>query len=132
MFPAFDRLGRRADAWRSGSTACSCASEGVLERVESLLPPPEPRRTGRGSIAARWRKPRRTRLPATPSPTRTAIDLAELSRSTRQKDASDRKHAPVVRGLPANNVLLTGSRGTGKSSLVKAMLADVRERRACG
>ena len=27
-----------------------------------------------------------------------------------------------VRGLPANNVLLTGARGTGKSSLVKALL----------
>ena len=40
-----------------------------------------------------------------------------------QHDLIDRNTAQFVSGKPANNVLLTGSRGTGKSSLVKAMLA---------
>jgi uncharacterized protein len=39
-----------------------------------------------------------------------------------QKDAIRRNTAQFVRGLPANNVLLTGARGTGKSSLIRACL----------
>ena len=45
------------------------------------------------------------------------------SRSTRRSRRSTATRASSSPALPANNVLLTGSRGTGKSSLVKAMLA---------
>ena len=51
-----------------------------------------------------------------------AIRLADLHNIDEQKSVIDRNTRQFVRGLPANNVLLTGSRGTGKSSLIKACL----------
>ena len=50
------------------------------------------------------------------------IRLADLVAIDEQKRAIDANTRQFVAGLPANNVLLTGSRGTGKSSLVKALL----------
>ncbi len=50
------------------------------------------------------------------------IALADLQNIDEQKDVIDRNTRQFVAGLPANNVLLTGSRGTGKSSLIKACL----------
>jgi predicted AAA+ superfamily ATPase len=122
MFPDFDRLGRRADALAERLDGVLVRVEGVLDRVESLLPPPEPEPDWSRVVAARWRKRGgRGFLHVVTHPH--AIDLAELVAVDTQKDAIDRNTRQFVRGLPANNVLLTGSRGTGKSSLVKAMLA---------
>ena len=50
------------------------------------------------------------------------IALADLHNIDEQKSVIDRNTRQFVKGLPANNVLLTGSRGTGKSSLIKACL----------
>ncbi|HCA26349.1 MAG TPA: AAA family ATPase [Betaproteobacteria bacterium] len=50
------------------------------------------------------------------------IQLDELYGIDAQKAQIDRNTRQFVTGLPANNVLLTGARGTGKSSLVKAVL----------
>ena len=97
-------------------------AEGVLERVESLLPPPVLDPDWKKVTAARWRKRSgRGYLQAVPHPH--AIKLTELVAVDDQKQAIERNTRQFVAGLPANNVLLTGSRGTGKSSLVKAMLA---------
>jgi predicted AAA+ superfamily ATPase len=96
--------------------------EGVLARVEALLPPPAPDPDWNKVTAARWRKRGgRGYLQAVAHPH--AIRLDDLVAIDEQKQAIDRNTRQFVAGLPANNVLLTGSRGTGKSSLVKAMLA---------
>jgi predicted AAA+ superfamily ATPase len=96
--------------------------ESLLGRVESLLPPLEPDPDWTAITAARWRKRGgRGFLHAIAHPH--AIALSDLVAIDAQKQAIDRNTRQFVAGLPANNVLLTGSRGTGKSSLVKAMLS---------
>lgn len=52
------------------------------------------------------------------------IRFADLHNVERQKSAIQRNTRQFVEGRPANNVLLTGARGTGKSSLVKACLEE--------
>jgi len=51
-----------------------------------------------------------------------AIGLGDLQEIDDQKEKIQRNTEHFVQGLPANNVLLTGARGTGKSSLIKACL----------
>jgi len=95
--------------------------EGILERVEAVLPPAPPPPDWKAT-AFRWRKRSgRGFLQAVRHPH--AIKLDDLVAIDAQKEAIDANTRQFVAGLPANNVLLTGSRGTGKSSLVKAMLA---------
>ena len=102
-------------------------AEGVLARVEALLPPVARDPDWRHITAARWRKQRgRSYLQGVAHPH--AIRLDDLVAVDEQKRAIDRNTKHFVAGLPANNVLLTGSRGTGKSSLVKAMLAKYAAR----
>ena len=94
--------------------------ESILERVEAVLPPPPPP-VDWHATAFRWRKRAgRGHLQSIAHPH--AIRLDELVAIDSQKHAIDVNTRQFVTGLPANNVLLTGSRGTGKSSLVKAML----------
>ncbi len=96
-------------------------AEAVLARVEGLLPPAAADPDWSRVTAARWRKcSGRGLLQAVAHPH--AISLDDLVAVDDQKRAIDRNTRQFVAGLPANNVLLTGSRGTGKSSLVKAML----------
>jgi predicted AAA+ superfamily ATPase len=95
--------------------------EGILERVEGILPPAPPPPDWRAT-AFRWRKRGgRGYLQAILHPHSIRVD--DLVAVDEQKRAIDANTRQFVAGLPANNVLLTGSRGTGKSSLVKAMLA---------
>jgi uncharacterized protein len=96
-------------------------AETVLVRLEALLPtaPSEPDWRAR---AFRWRKRGQRGFLQTIAQPHT-IRLENLVAIDEQKRAIDENTRQFVAGLPANNVLLTGSRGTGKSSLVKAMLA---------
>lgn len=97
-------------------------AEQVLERVEALLPPLSPDPEWKKVTAARWRKRGgRGYLQAVAHPH--AVAISDLVAIDEQKKAIDQNTRQFVAGYPANNVLLTGARGTGKSSLVKAMLA---------
>ncbi|MCA0176445.1 MAG: ATP-binding protein [Proteobacteria bacterium] len=95
--------------------------DAVLGRLERLLPatqPPSPidwtqTPAARFVPGGAWRPLVR--------PARVRMD--ELQWVDRQRDALMANTAQFVAGVPANNVLLTGARGTGKSSLVKACLA---------
>jgi len=94
--------------------------EAILARVEAVLPP-APAPVDWHASAFRWRKRAgRGHLQAVRHPH--AIRLDDLVAIDAQKRTIDANTRQFVAGLPANNVLLTGSRGTGKSSLIKAML----------
>ncbi len=95
-------------------------AEGVLDRLEAMLPPAPPPPDWHAT-AYRWRK-RGGRGHLQPVAHPHTIRLDDLVAIDEQKHAIDQNTRQFVAGLPANNVLLTGSRGTGKSSLVKAML----------
>lgn len=93
----------------------------LLDRVESWLPPAEPVPDWDAAIAWRWRLVNRGGvLQPVHHPHRLAI--ADLRCIERQKEVCIRNTRQFVNRLPANNVLLRGARGTGKSSLVKALL----------
>ena len=93
----------------------------LIARLEKLLPA-APAATDWGtSIAFRWRKrDGRGRIEAVRHVH--SIGLADLRGIDEQKELVERNTRQFVEGYPANNVLLTGARGTGKSSLVKALL----------
>jgi hypothetical protein len=96
-------------------------AEAVLGRLEASLPPAPPAPDWKAR-AYRWRKRGQYgHLHAIAHPH--SIRLEQLVAIDEQKRVIDENTRQFVAGLPANNVLLTGSRGTGKSSLVKAMLA---------
>ena len=96
-----------------------------LERIAAALErlAPQPRRSldFRTCLAARWHASREGGwLEAVEHPHwLRAGDLVAINDALAKIDDNTRQ---FVAGLPANNVLLTGARGTGKSSLVKAML----------
>jgi predicted AAA+ superfamily ATPase len=96
-------------------------AERVLAQLEAWLPPAPPE-IDWSAHAFRWRR-RGSRgwLDAVRHLAR--IDLSDLQHIERQKDIVDRNTLQFLNGRPANNVLMTGARGTGKSSLVKALLA---------
>ena len=97
-------------------------AEQLIARVESVLPQPLGAPDWSASIAWRYRK--RSSGHGTLEPVRHvgAMRLADLKEIDPQKEKIERNTQQFVQGKPANNVLLTGARGTGKSSLIKACL----------
>jgi hypothetical protein len=99
-------------------------AEALLARVEAVLPPTFPREPDwRRSSAFRWRK--RAGGGASylqPVVHAATIALSDLHQIGTQKQQIEQNTRQFVQGRPANNVLLTGARGTGKSSLIKACL----------
>lgn len=99
-------------------------AEALLGRLESILPPARAVPDWDAAVAFRWRKSGgkdgRGYLQAVKhlSP----IALSDLHNIGTQKEQIEQNTRQFVEGMPANNVLLTGARGTGKSSLIKACL----------
>ena len=99
-------------------------AEHLIHRIESVLPQPLGAPDWSTSIAFRYRKRSSGHGALEPVRHVAEINLADLQEIDGQKDKIQRNTLQFVKGLPANNVLLTGARGTGKSSLVKACLHE--------
>lgn len=99
-------------------------AEQLMARIEAVLPQPLGAPDWSASIAFRYRK--RSSGHGVLEPVRhvAQMRLADLQEIDGQKERIERNTRQFVQGLPANNVLLTGARGTGKSSLVKACLNE--------
>ena len=107
--PALDHLIERAEA--------------LLTRLEAVLPQPLAAPDWNASAAFRYRK-RAGRALLEPVRHIAPMLLSNLLEVEPQKQKLLRNTAQFVAGRPANNVLLTGARGTGKSSLIKACLTE--------
>ena len=108
MNAAFERLMDRA--------------EHLMQRIEATLPQPVSAPDWNAAIAYRYR--RRGNAHGVLEPVRHigSMALCDLKEIDIQKEKIQRNTLQFVEGKPANNVLLTGARGTGKSSLIKACL----------
>ena len=97
-------------------------AEQLISRIESVLP--QPLGAPDWSAAIAWRYRKRSSGHGALEPVRhvAAMSLADLKEIDGQKEKIQRNTQQFVDGKPANNVLLTGARGTGKSSLIKACL----------
>jgi len=96
----------------------------LIERIEAVLPQPLTAPDWTASVAWRYRK--RSSGHGTLEPVRHVASMAldDLQEIDVQKEKIQRNTLQFVQGRPANNVLLTGARGTGKSSLIKACLNE--------
>ncbi len=98
-------------------------AETVLGRLEAILPTPPLAPDWASAVAFRWRKrDGRGWLQAVRHPH--PIRLSDLTNIDDQKERMVANTRQFVAGKGANNVLLTGARGSGKSSLVKAVLNE--------
>jgi len=108
MNTSFERLLARAEA--------------LMARIESVLPAPLGAPDWSQAIAWRYRKRSSGHGCLEPIRHVGAMNWGDLKEIEPQKLKIRANTEHFVRGLPANNVLLTGARGTGKSSLVRACL----------
>jgi hypothetical protein len=100
-------------------------AEGLLSRLEAVLPCAQLQAPDWQAAAAfRWDHRQRILHPV---PNFQRIALADLLGIDAQKQRIRQNTHQFVKGGTANNVLLTGARGTGKSSLVKALLNEYAE-----
>jgi len=115
-------------AFDPGSLARLVArAEALVDRLEAVLPHPLTTPDWSASTAFRYR---RRGAGGRLDPVRhvATIRLASLVEVDTQKEKLVRNTEQFVAGKSANNVLLTGSRGTGKSSLIKACLNEFAPR----
>ncbi len=97
-------------------------AETLMARIETVLPQALHAPDWRAGMAFRYRKRSNGHGVLEPVKHIAAMTLDDLKEIDPQKEKIQRNTLQFVQGLPANNVLLTGARGTGKSSLIKACL----------
>ena len=97
--------------------------DSLLQRIEGLLPPAPPP-IDWSAIAFRWRRGNGLAAHGWLEPVQHVhkIRLADLKGIAPQVAKVEQNTRQFVAGQPANNVLLTGARGTGKSSMIKGLL----------
>lgn len=98
-------------------------AESVLARLEPLLPAPRESIQWDDCLAARWQREGRSGY-LMPLHVSLEMRLSDLIGVDNQRDQLGRNTHQFLQGLPANHALLWGSRGTGKSSLIRALLAE--------
>jgi len=108
----FDKLFKRLDL--------------LLDRVEKMVPSETEAQTEPGFSAYRWAAGNLSGIALFDQ-----VDKAELLHLERQQNLLFRNTAQFLDGKTANNALLWGARGTGKSSLIKAQLTEYREQGLC-
>ena len=98
-------------------------ADSVLTRLEPLLPATRQPLDWERSLAARWQREGRGGYL---QPLKVSLDmsLSDLIGVDTQCEQLARNTRQFVQGMPANHALLWGARGTGKSSLVRALLAE--------
>ena len=98
-------------------------ADALMMRLEPLLPAPRAPIDWADSLAARWH---REGQGGYLQPLSVSLDLKldDLIGIDRQRELLANNTRQFVSGLPANHVLLWGARGTGKSSLIRALLAE--------
>ena len=97
-------------------------AETLMARIESVLPQALHAPDWKASMAFRYRKRGNGHGVLEPVKHVASLSLDDLKEIDVQKEKIQRNTLQFVHSLPANNVLLTGARGTGKSSLIKACL----------
>ncbi|WP_332775067.1 ATP-binding protein [Polaromonas sp.] len=98
--------------------------ESLVTRIESVLPQALSAPDWNACVAYRYRKRSSGHGVLEPVKHLGVMRLTDLKEIDGQKEKIRRNTEQFVSGKPANNVLLTGSRGTGKSSLIKACLNE--------
>ncbi|MBA4178855.1 MAG: AAA family ATPase [Leptothrix sp. (in: Bacteria)] len=101
--------------------------EKLLSRLEAVLPHAPKAPDWSAAVAFRYRR-RGANAVLEPVRRTSPIRLADLLEIDTQMERLTRNTEQFVSGRPANNVLLTGARGTGKSSLIKACLNEFSAR----
>ena len=98
----------------------------LLDRVEKIIPGSDRLETEAGFSAYRWTPQGLEGITVVDE-----VDKDELLHLERQKNLLFRNTALFLDGKAANNALLWGARGTGKSSLIKAQLSEFKDQGLC-
>ncbi|MDH3220314.1 MAG: ATP-binding protein [Gammaproteobacteria bacterium] len=98
----------------------------LLDRIEKIIPGQTEQRTEAGYSAYRWSAQGMDGISLFDR-----VNRAELLHLERQQNLLFRNTSQFLDDKPANNALLWGARGTGKSSLIKAQLAEFQDRGLC-
>jgi predicted AAA+ superfamily ATPase len=101
----------------------------IADALERLVPPAVPQADLKAADAFVWQAAARK---LSPVPKVNRVEMNLLRGIDRVRDQLAENTGRFARGLPANNALLWGARGMGKSSLVKAVHAEINSTKAAG